>query len=100
MLVCVGGRSRGKKKYEEGRLFFIFLLFYYFFGWVPTQGLKYWRHPSGAYGRRHQLMAAGMVHVTAGMVHVTNLTPGRIWISGRLRGGSVEQTMREEGSRE
>jgi hypothetical protein len=33
-------------------------------------------NPSRAYGQKHQLMTASMVHVTAGMVHVTNLTPG------------------------
>jgi hypothetical protein len=31
--------------------------------------------PRRAYGRGHQLMMGGTVHVTAGMVHVTNLTP-------------------------
>ena len=36
-----------------------------------------WGNPSRAYGQKHRLMTAGMVHVTAGMVRVTNpVTPG------------------------
>jgi hypothetical protein len=42
----------------------------------PTHPGEWSDNPSRAYGRRHQLTTAGMVHVTAGMVHVTNLTPG------------------------
>jgi hypothetical protein len=45
-----------------------------------------------AYGQKHQLMTAGMVHVTADMVHVTagmvHMTAGMVHVTNPVTPGS------------